>query len=356
MGKVTGAERALRQGVFATDWGLPADQPVMIGMAWQWQGEAVRLDGRGDVLWLGRPLARNDTRHRARSRAARMAPPAAPQSACPPAGGEAGQPDAEPPPGGLVLTDGFRLYPARLVDTRRGRLIVFEPWLPPPACELWVQTLSESMSEPPPESRPALPLPAARGRIGGVGSGAVVETPDGPRPVEALGPGDLVLTRDQGPQPVLWRGETRLSGAELALHPALRPFRLRLAAQDGPSEMLLAPGHRLVVPALPGLDGGGDALACVADLEDGRAIRRDLGLQSVVYHHLLLARHAILTIGGLACESFHPALADPTALRWHARDLERAAPGATTVQGLFGDPALRCLSRGEAAMAMHLAA
>ncbi|MCU0816565.1 MAG: Hint domain-containing protein, partial [Cypionkella sp.] len=32
--------------------------------------------------------------------------------------------------------------------------------------------------------------------------GTRIDTVDGPRPVEALVPGDLVLTRDHGPQPL----------------------------------------------------------------------------------------------------------------------------------------------------------
>ena len=385
MGRISRPDRAVRRGVFAVDWGCPADEPLVAGMAWQWRGQALRLDGRADVLLLGRPLARNDARPRARSRAARLHGPAAPRPH--PSEGQAAaelldEAPPEAPPGGMLLTDGQRLYPARLIETSRGRVIVFEPLLPPPGRELWVTSLCEGMAD----RRGALagaPGGGGRGGIGGITSGALVLTPEGPQPIEALMPGDRVLTRDHGAQPVLWCGQTRFSGAELALHPQLRPFRLRLRGAsrpafvgggDGPAdttrprELLLAPDHRLVVPALPGLDAvahratemrdaapGTEALARIVDLEDGRLIRRDVTLRSVVYHHLLLARHEILTVNGLMMESFHPDLADPVALRWHARDLERAAPGATTVQGLFGDPARRCLSRGEAALLAYAA-
>lgn len=333
-----GASGALFRGVYAVDWGVPADEPVTPGMLWRWRGTALRLDGGAPALWLVRPLARNDARPRARSRLRRLSALARARA----------RPDPEslpePPPGGLVLTDGHRAFPMRLVAGPRGRLAVFDPWLPPPETDLWVLSVAESG----PPMRPILP--------GGLAGGTRVDTPDGPRPVESLAPGDLVLTRDDGPQPVLWRGETRLSGAELVLYPHLRPLRVApgaIAPGRPEAALRLAPGHRLVVPGLPGLagrPGRPEALAMAADLMDGRRIRRDLGCGSVSYHHLLLPRHQIIRAEGLACETFHPGLADTVALRWHARGLERACPGLTRAPDRFGAPVRPCLSRAEAAL------
>jgi len=70
----------------------------------------------------------------------------------------------------------------------------------------------------------------------------------------------------------------------------------------------------------------------------------------VVYVHLLLDRHEIIRLNGLDCETFHPGLTDPVALRWHARGLERAVPGVTTAPHRFGEPARRCLTQAEAAL------
>lgn len=326
----TGARGALCKGVHAVDWGRPATDPVLPGQHWRWRGEAVRLDGAGSALWLGRPLARADIRPRARRRLDRLAlAPPSPTL-------DEGEP--APPPGGLLLTDGLRLFPARLVAAGARVTIVFDPWLPPAETDLWVA----ACAEPAPAAPPPVP--------GGIVAGTLVATDTGPRQIETLDPGDLVLTRDNGLQPVVWRGETRLSGAELTAHPHLRPCRIA----TGAGALRLAPGHRLVVPALPGLGGGAEALARVGDLEDGQRIRRELGGQlagqTVVYVQLMLPGHEILTLQGLDSESFHPALADPVALRWHARGLERAAPGLTSAPHQFGDPALRCLNRAEAAL------
>lgn len=330
-----GASRALCRGVYAVDWGLGTEGELTPGMVWRWHGTAVRLDGGAPALWLARPLARTDHRPRARSRLRRVSPLVRARPETP-----ADLPD-EAPPGGLILTDGQQTFPARLVGRGPATVIVFDPWLPPPDTDLWVLSCAKA----PLPGRPALP--------GGLASGTRIDTPDGPRPVQDLEPGDLVLTRDDGPQPVIWRGETRLSGAELALHPHLRPLRVS-AGSWGPGRpgmaLRLAPGHRLVVPALPGLALRGEALAAAADLEDGRRIRPDLGCTQVTYHHLLLPRHQILRAEGLECESFHPALADAVALRWHARGIERVRPGLTRDPERFGETARPCLSRAEAAL------
>lgn len=320
-----GACSALFKGVYAVAWGLPPDEPPSPGLTWRWTGEAVRLDGGAPALWLARPLARTDARPRARTRLRRLAIVATPEPAA--------EPGAEPPPGGLTLTDGRQLYPARLVDAPGGAVLVFDPWLPPPDTELWVAACDRG----PPPQRPAAP--------GGLVAGTLVRTPHGPRPVETLLPGDLVLTRDHGALPLVWRGETRLSGAELGLHPHLRPLRRK-------GGLRLAPGQRLAVAAPPGLGLGPEALATAADLEDGRALRRDLACGSVAYVHLMLSRHALLALADPAAtpDSFHPALADPVHLRWHARGLDRAVPGLTRAPWAYGVAVLPCLDTAATAL------
>lgn len=329
-----GACSALYKGVYAVPWGLPPDEPPAPGLAWRWSGEAVRLDGGAPALWLARPLARADIRPRARSRLRRIAPAARrlPSAEAAP----------EPaPPGGLVLTDGRQLYPARLVRAAGRAVLVFAPFLPPPDTDLWV-----AAADPGPARQPRAALPC------GLPVGTPVPTPDGPRPVEALGPGDLVLTRDHGAQPVLWVGQTRLSGAELALAPALRPVLLRPGAL-GPARpawlVRLAPAQRLALPGR-GLRPGGEVLAAARDLIDGAAIRPDLGANGAVYVHLLLAVHALIPLAGLGAASFHPALADPLALRWHTRGLERALPGLTAAPWSYGEPCLPGLDTARAAL------
>ena len=320
------------------EWGLPPDL-MAVGMSWRWRGDARRLDAGTATLWLDAPADRDDPRRRARDRMRRLALATIPQT----------QADADPesPPDSMLLTDGRRVYPARIVRQGARLLAVFHPLLPPPGRELWVAALTLGDSSP-------------RARRAGVICflpGTMIATPKGPRAIESLVPGDPVQTRDNGPQPVVWRGETRLSGAELYLHPHLRPLRIRsgaLASGQPDGDLLVSPGHRLLMRA-PGALGGAEVLVAAEDLEDGRAIRRDFGIDSVRYVHLMLDRHEIITANGQPCESFHPGLADSRVLAWHARSIERVVPGLIGDPSRFGDPARRCLSRGEAGILTAMA-
>lgn len=326
------------RGVYAVDWAQTAageewglaPHLMSIGMTWRWRGPAWRLDPGGPTLWL-EPLhaAPAADRQRVRARARRLA--RAPETSAVAADAEGLTPGRDV----FALTDGRRRYGARIVRVGQRLIAVFDPLMPPPDRDFWISEL--------------LLGSAASGRRAGVICflpGTRIATPAGPRPVEALQPGDLVLTRDNGAQPLVWRGETRLSGAELYLHPQLRPVRIRAGSLPGggpDGDLLVSPGHRLLCHA-----GEGEVLVAAADLEDGRRVRRDFSLTSVRYVHLMLEQHQILTANGIACESFHPGLADPQVLAWHARSLEQALPGASRDPGRYGPTARRCLDGGEA--------
>ena len=60
--------------------------------------------------------------------------------------------------------------------------------------------------------------------------GSLIATEAGEVAVERLQPGDRVLTRDSGMQPIRWIGTRRLSIGELIVDPALQPIRIRAGA------------------------------------------------------------------------------------------------------------------------------
>ncbi|WP_068303198.1 Hint domain-containing protein [Pararhodobacter sp. CCB-MM2] len=337
------------------EWGLPPDL-LSVGMSWQWRGDAQRLDAGVAALWLEAPRGRDETRLRARKRVQRLAF-AASESGVPirgassdveapragtldPAEVEADpfEPTGDAIPDSFSLTDGRRVYTARIVRLGARLLAVFAPMLPPPDVELWVAQVTLETRAP------------RRAGVICFLPGTMIATPDGPRAVEDLRPGEDLSTRDNGAQPLVWKGETRLSGAELFLHPHLRPIRIAAGALPGgrPDEdLLVSPSHRLLLPA-PGCLQSDEVLVAAEDLEDGRGIRRDYAPGSVRYIHLMLESHEILSANGVPCESFHPGLADAQVLQWHARSLERAMPGLAGEPARYGEPARRCLSRGEA--------
>ena len=134
-------------------------------------------------------------------------------------------------------------------------------------------------------------------------AGTPIDTPTGPRPVEALTPGALVLTLDHGPQPVLWAGARHLI-FDRRDHPG-QPVELRAGA-FGPGrpsrDLVVSPDHRLLLEA----PDGGQALAAAKALEGLAGVRRMRGKRAVCYHAILLPMHAVIFAAGVAAESLYP--------------------------------------------------
>ncbi|MFN4058448.1 MAG: Hint domain-containing protein [Roseinatronobacter sp.] len=332
-------------GVFALDWaqvsidnveGLAPDW-LRIGSAWRWGGRATRLDGNPGVLPLGRSLMQPDVRPRARAIAARLAGTDIRSDKL--------DPEHTAPANGFVLTDGERQYVGRLTQVWGNWLVVFSDILPPHETDLYVIACDPGLTSQPrvQVSQDVLCFSAE----------TLIDTPTGPRPVDAIRAGDLVLTYDNGPQIVRWVGESRLSGLALRRFPHLRPVRVSAAALGTgvPTEdLLVSPAHRLLVQGAraQALFNQPEVLVCARDLIDGRAVRQDLALHGVGYVHLLLDRHEVLFANGVPCESFHPDLAAPDLLNPHDRALQDALR-----TGSFGTLARRCLSGPEAAFLLH---
>jgi hypothetical protein len=193
-------------------------------------------------------------------------------------------------------------------------------------------------------------------------AGTHLLTPEGPRPVELIGPGDSVLTRDNGAQEVRWSGYQRLSGARLFAMPHLRPIRIRSGAmgEDRPEgDLLVSPEHQLLLRDTQARDlfNEPEVLVAARDLVDGRTIRPEAGLRDVTYVHLLTARHEIVWANGVEAETFHPAGADLRLLAPGERGaLSGVAPGVERDPFAYGGYARRTLSAPEAAILRFAAA
>ncbi len=139
--------------------------------------------------------------------------------------------------------------------------------------------------------------------------GTMVDTPLGPRPVESIRPGDLVLTLDDGPQPVCWVGQRTLGIAALLGSPALLPVELA-AGSLGPAmpdrPLVLSPQHRVLMagPQCELLFGEDEVLVAAVHLASLSGVRRPLG--PVTYVHLMFDRHQIVRTHGVWSESFQP--------------------------------------------------
>ncbi len=140
--------------------------------------------------------------------------------------------------------------------------------------------------------------------------GTRIATARGDVAVEALAPGDLVLTRDAGLQPLRWIGRRPLSSADLAAQPDLRPVRIAAGAlgRGLPArDMLVSPQHRVLVEGTRSelLFGDDEVLVAALHLVGRPGITRP-AVASVTYLHLMFDRHEIVLSDGLWTESFQP--------------------------------------------------
>jgi hypothetical protein len=142
-------------------------------------------------------------------------------------------------------------------------------------------------------------------------AGTLIDTPKGPRPVEALRVGDLVLTADDGAQPVRWVGQRRVTRRELRRDPRLWPVTIRAGAfgADMPArDLAVSRQHRILCSgwACELHFAEAEVLVPAVRLVNGDSIRLEEPSGDVTYVHFLCDRHQIVTANGLASESFYP--------------------------------------------------
>lgn len=137
--------------------------------------------------------------------------------------------------------------------------------------------------------------------------GTLIATPAGEVPVERLRAGDLVITRDNGPQPLLWIGQRDFGWRELAMMPLLRPVRIAPGAV-GPGmagrALTVSPNHLVLVGAT-GAEGhlaGREAFIAARDLVGLPGVA-EAEVTAVRYLHLMCARHEVLLTDGVWSES-----------------------------------------------------
>ncbi|MGR3761381.1 Hint domain-containing protein [Roseobacteraceae bacterium NS-SX3] len=133
-------------------------------------------------------------------------------------------------------------------------------------------------------------------------AGSLIRTAEGEVPVEALRPGDLVLTRDHGPQPLRWAG-ARTVAAEGAFAPVL----IQAGTFGAHRSLLVSPQHRILVRDVYAelLFGEREVLVAAKDLVNGRTVTRRPG-GTVAYVHIMFDRHQVVFSEGLETESFLP--------------------------------------------------
>jgi hypothetical protein len=326
---------------------------LSVGAAWRWTGELVRVDGQTDLLLLEGAEGKAEMQKRAARMVRRLIGSAVGKAAEDRPEEKAEEFD-DLPDQGFIVTDGVQSFALTIIPVpdSGARLVMMMGDVPPANRDLWVVRTSVDRARV-----------AAGGREGGgvicFTPGTRIATPDGPKLIQTLRPGDRVLTKDDGAQEILWTGSRRMSGARLYAMPHLRPIRFRAGAfgNDRPEpDLIVSPAHRMLVKgaASQALFGVSEVLVRAEDLLNDTTITVDHALREVTYIHILLERHNIVFANGVETESFHPSNTALEMIDPAQRDVLTAVmPQVAINPEAYGDYARRNLSASEAALLRH---
>ncbi|SNT76622.1 Hint domain-containing protein [Paracoccus seriniphilus] len=141
-------------------------------------------------------------------------------------------------------------------------------------------------------------------------AGTLIETGNSPMRVEDLRVGQIVLTKDHGPQPIRWISSQTLSPAVLARHENLRPVRIKagaLGAGTPSSDLVVSPQHRILVRSKIAnrMFGASEILVAAKQLLELDGVEIAADLEEVRYFHILFDRHEIVLSNGAESEAFY---------------------------------------------------
>ena len=168
--------------------------------------------------------------------------------------------------------------------------------------------------------------------------GTHILTDQGERPIETLVPGDLVVTKDSGLQPVRWVGATKVRATN-----EFAPVVISKGVMGNTAELRVSPQHRMLIKGWKVELNLGISEVLVAakhlTMNDGIYIAEG---GSVEYYHILFDQHEILYGAGIPSESFYPGTQAIRALEQEQR---------TEILTLFPELAIAPARYGRAARA-----
>ncbi|WP_298912718.1 Hint domain-containing protein [uncultured Roseobacter sp.] len=243
------------------------------------------------------------------------------------------------------VTDGTNTWRVGVIDvdldnsdvieagSENGYFLVFPDGLPPEGVDLTSGAIVENDSG------------TSHAGLGGTvvcfAAGMMIETASGPRPVQDLQTGDMVLTREDGFQPLRWSGHTTVAALG-----DLAPIIISAGVLGNTTELIVSPQHAILVEDWRAelLYGSSDVLVRAIDLlsHDG-VYRRSGGL--VTYCHILFDSHHLVRVSDLWSESLYPA-----EMAMEAMSPEARAEIAALFPNLhaYGPKVARCLRHYEA--------
>lgn len=160
-----------------------------------------------------------------------------------------------------------------------------------------------------------------------------VRTPCGPRHVANLRPGDLIVTRDNGLQPVRLIWSRKVTEAEMAADPSLAPVCLKprcIGPMMPQRDLWVAGDHRILIPGYRLADIPDTSAALlpareIAGTSDAAYVDRARG--EMLFYNLVFDDHQVFSANGLPVESFELSKASLSMVPLSVRDrLEQVFP------------------------------
>ncbi|ARO14483.1 hemolysin-type calcium-binding region [Ketogulonicigenium robustum] len=211
----------------------------------------------------------------------------------------------------ITLSDGTNTYTAVAVATGGNNNVIgfsfaAEGGVPPVGVELTITKVEDSTQNAD-GSYTAVGIPY-EDMIACFTSGTLIATPKGDVAIETLREGDLVLTKDHGPQPLRWIGSSKVSAAKLQERANLRPIRIRAGAlgDNMPvQDLTVSPQHRVLLTSkiARNMFDATEVLVAAKQLLQIEGIDIVDDLSGVEYFHMLFDRHEIVVSNGAETES-----------------------------------------------------
>jgi hypothetical protein len=141
--------------------------------------------------------------------------------------------------------------------------------------------------------------------------GTMIQTTNGPLPVETLAIGDKIMCGDGTSRRIRWFSERYISEDEMLENPDFRPICIRKDAlgDNVPNQdLVVSPQHRVLLSDWRAelLFGAAEVLVPAVHLADDKNITRDHQAKDVTYYHFMFDEHQTVWSNGLESESFFP--------------------------------------------------
>jgi len=134
-------------------------------------------------------------------------------------------------------------------------------------------------------------------------SGTMISSEDGEMPVDWLRPGDRILTRDSGYQPVAWIGRFTATAANPVQIVNIAPDAFGPGSPDYP--LCVTANHQILLqdPSLELLFGEPEMLAAAKFIVTGDAVTLEESCANRIFYHVLLPDHEVILAQGVWVES-----------------------------------------------------